>query len=200
MNVLYLAYEIHIQNFVWLWGVVVEICWNSVQILLFHFWVCFYQISLILFYERVLFSLRNPCSNFCAAVVSRCGDMLKFSANTTSSFLGAFFIRFLWFLFMNMFSLSYEIGIQNSVQLWRVVAEICWNWVEILLFHFRVFFLSDFFDFKFIWWTCSYLADEICQNPQLNLWKPLPANAGMRPAMWWNVLSTYCAAVFYIYI
>ena len=50
------------------------------------------------FYERVIFSLRNPHSKFRVAVGSRCGDMLKFSANTTISFLGAFLSDFFNFV------------------------------------------------------------------------------------------------------
>ena len=46
------------------------------------------------FYERVIFSLQNPRSKFHVAVASCCGDMLKFSANTTISFLGAFLSDF----------------------------------------------------------------------------------------------------------
>ena len=105
------------------------------------------------FYEHVLFSLQNLRLKFRAAVTSCCGDMLKLGRNSTISFPGAFFIGFLWFPFMNVFYLAYEIHVQNFVRLWRVVVEICWNWVEITPFHFRVRFLSDFFDFFL--WTCS---------------------------------------------
>ena len=105
-----------------------------------------YWISLIFLYKHVLVSLQNLRSKFCVAVLRRCGDMLKMGGKSTISFSGAFFIRFLWFLFMNTFYQAYEIHVQNFVRLGRVVVEICWNWVEILLFHLRVCFLTDFFD------------------------------------------------------
>ena len=50
---------------------------------------------------------------------------------------------------MNTFYLAYEIYVQNFVRLWQVAAEICWKWVEILLFHFRVRFFIVFLWFFF---------------------------------------------------
>ena len=84
----------------------------------------FYRISLISFDEYVIISLRNPCTKNRAAVFSRCGVMLKMGGNTTISFLGAFFIRFLSFLFMNVLYLVYEIHVQNFLRLCGVVAEL----------------------------------------------------------------------------
>ena len=72
---------------------------------------------MIYFNERVLFSLRNLRTKFCAAVLSCCGDMLKLGGNTTISFPGAFFNEFLSFIFMKAFQLAYEIYVQNFVQL-----------------------------------------------------------------------------------
>ena len=113
----------------------VESLWRYVEIGWKHYYFIsgciFYRISLIYFYDRVLFSLRNPCTKFRAAVLSRFGDMLKIGWNSTISFPGAFFIRFLWFFFINVFYLAYEIHVQNFVQLCCVVVEICWKWVEI---------------------------------------------------------------------
>ena len=51
--------------------------------------------SLVSFYECVLFSLRNTRTNFRAAGASGCGDMLKMGRNSTISFPGAFSVRFL---------------------------------------------------------------------------------------------------------
>ena len=69
---------------------------------------------MISFDEYVIISLRNPCTKNRAAVFSRCGDMLKMSGNTTISFPGAFFIRFLSFLFMNVLYLVYEIQVRSE--------------------------------------------------------------------------------------
>ena len=80
---------------------------------------------MIFFYKRVLFSLRNSRSKFRAAVLSRCGDMLKMGRNATISFLGAFFNGFLQFIFMNAFYLVYEIHVRNFVRPCSMVVEIC---------------------------------------------------------------------------
>ena len=99
------------------------------------------------FYKRVLFSLRNTRTKFCAAALSRCGAMLKMGGNTTISIPGAFLTGFLWFFFINVFYLAYEIRVRSFVRLRWVVVELCWKWVETLPYHFQVRFLLDFFDF-----------------------------------------------------
>ena len=68
---------------------------NKVEILLFLFRVRFLLDFFDFFYDHVLFSLRNPRTKFRAAVLSRCGAMLKMGGNTTISFPGAFLIGFL---------------------------------------------------------------------------------------------------------
>ena len=112
MNVFYLAYKILIQNFVQLCWVVVEICWNQVEISVsFHFPVWFLTDFFVFFYERVLLSLRNSRSEFCVAVLTQCGAILKLGGIVEIllfHFCVRFFIRFLWFLFMNMFYLAYK--------------------------------------------------------------------------------------------
>ena len=85
MIVFYLAYEIHVQNFVRLCWIVVEICWNWVEVLPFHYGCVFYSISLISFCEHVLFRLRNTRTKFCVAVLCGCGDMLKMGWNRTDN-------------------------------------------------------------------------------------------------------------------
>ena len=101
----------------------VESLWRYVKIGWKHYYFIsgcvFYQISLISFYDRVLFSLQNTCTKFRSAVLSRCEDMLKLGVNSTILFLGAISL----ISFMNMFYLSYEIHIRNFVQLWQVVVE-----------------------------------------------------------------------------
>ena len=67
----------------------------------------FYRISLILFYERVLFSLRNTRTKFRVAVLSRCGDMLKLGGNISIiSFPSEVFNRFFFFYERVLFSLQ----------------------------------------------------------------------------------------------
>ena len=81
----------------------------------------------IFFCECVLISLWNPCTKFRAAGFSRCRAMLKLGGNTIISFLGAFFIRFLSFLFMNVLYLVYKFHVQNFLRLCWVVAELCYG-------------------------------------------------------------------------
>ena len=97
----------------------------------FHFPVWFLTDFFVFFYERVLLRLRNSRSEFCVAVLTQCGAILKLGGNTTISFLCAFFYQ-----------------------------------ISLISFYEHVLFSL-----------------QICQNPQPNLWKPIPASAGMGPSM-----------------
>ena len=72
-----------------------EICEIGWKYYYFNSGCVFYSISLVSFYECVLFSLQNTRTKFCVAVLSRCGDRLKIGGNTTISFPDVFFNGFL---------------------------------------------------------------------------------------------------------
>ena len=146
MIVFYLAYKIHVRNFVRLCWVVVEICWNWVEVLPFHYGCVFYSISLISFCEHVLFSLRNTRTKFRAAVLCGCGDMLKMGWNSTILFPGVIplisFYEHVLFILRN-----------PHRKFHAAVASGCGKWVEIRLLYIWVMDSWHVF-YCFFSWIC----------------------------------------------
>ena len=107
----YLAYGIHVQNFVRLGQVLrryAEMVRNGTVL---HIWVHFFFefLAFFFFFKCILFSLQNARTNFYKAVLSHCGSMLKLVRNSTILLYGAFF--------MNVFYLAYETHVQIYVRL-----------------------------------------------------------------------------------
>ena len=79
-------------------------------------------ISLISFYEHVLFILQNPHTKFCAAVASGCGKWVE---------IGLLYIwvmvHFLLLFLMNVFDLACEMHVQIFTRLCSVVAKLYQN-------------------------------------------------------------------------
>ena len=83
MNVFYLAYEIHVRNFVRLGRVIVEICWKWVEIAPFHFQVRFLSdffdfFFINLFYLEYEIHVKN-FMQLCCVVVDICWKWVEIS-------------------------------------------------------------------------------------------------------------------------
>ena len=72
--------------------------------------------------------LRNAHANFGEATLRGCGDMLELGKNEGTLIKGAFFDRFLYFFWLNVLQLGYEMHMQSFVRLCYVAVEICSNW------------------------------------------------------------------------
>ena len=147
---IYLAYEICVQNFVRLRPAVVKL-WSCVairgKVQHSNFWCVSYWFSLIFFANYNLFSLRNMPTKFCEATPSGCEVVWKLVENLSMEISGEFLIGFPWFFLLITIYLAYETCLRSFARLRPAVVKFCGNWWKMSVWLFPVRFSSVFFNF-----------------------------------------------------
>ena len=149
LNAIYLGYEILLQSFTEFRSAVVKLCEKWLKMSIMTFLVRFLSVFFDFFLLNVMYLvykiLVQSFTEFRSAVVKLCEKWVVENANHDIS--GAFLVRFLWFFFLNVIYLGYEILLQSFTEFRSAVVKLCEKWLKMSNLTFLVRFLPVFYDF-----------------------------------------------------